>query len=161
MLAAFVIAVPVFSNLAVYLRPTPEERHSAKFPGAQAEEENLGPELGAYLAERTLPGESIYNFGRDSQIYFYADRRPAARRLYDRSFWLDPSTLVETIEILRAERPAYIVDTVRRTTPHPPAGLTVRVGPNYYPPAFAALLVDYYEFVGRVLYADVYRLRTQ
>jgi hypothetical protein len=160
-LTAFVTAAPVWSNLAVYLRPTVEERHVAKFPDIQAEEENLGPRLGAYLAERTLPGDSIYNFGRDSQLYFYADRRPAARHFYDRQFWLDPSTLTETIEVLRAERPAYIVDTVMRTSPLPELGVTARVGPNYYPPEFAALLVDYYEFVGRVLYADIYRLRPQ
>ena len=160
-LTAFAVSVPLWSNLAVYLRPTAAERHVAKFPAAQAREENAGASLGAYLAERTRLGDTIYNFGRDSQLYFYADRRPAAKYLFDRSFWLDPATLDETVEALLAARPAYVVDTLRLRSPHRQWGATVRVAGNYYPPAFAALLADHYEFVGHVQYADVYRLRPE
>ena len=58
-------------------------------------------------------------------------------------------------------RPAYIVDTLRLESPRPDQGAIARVGGNYYPPAFAALLTEHYEFVGRVLYADLYRLLPQ
>ena len=156
LLAAVVLALS--ASIAVYLEPNAAARHEAKFPEVQAHEETQGPAIGAYLAARTTPDKRIYNFGRDSQLYFYAGRQPAARFFYDRPFWLDPPTLEETLASLSAAPPAYIVDTAQIEEPKPALGITAELDGRYYPPAFAALLAERYRYEGRVQYAEVYRL---
>jgi len=97
------------------------------------------------------PDDAIYNYGRASQLYFYADRRPASRFIYDRPFWLDPPTLDEAVEDLRASRPVLIVDTMAPRD-HP-------LWEKAHPPPIRELLETEYEFVERVEFADIYRLK--
>ena len=99
------------------------------------------------LKAHTSPSETVWNYGRDSQIYFYADRSPAVRFFYDRPYWLDAATLTETIASLRQARPQYIVDTQ-------PGDAW-----DYHPPELMALLAQQYDYVGKVQYADLYRLK--
>ena len=104
--------------------------------------------IAAYLKSRTSPDDTIYNYGRDSQIYFYASRAPATRYFYDRSFWLDPTTLDETVRELRSNPPKYLVDT--------------GAGPDedtYYPGSISSILDELYVYEGQVEYAQVYRLK--
>ncbi|MDA1062624.1 MAG: hypothetical protein O2895_06945 [Chloroflexi bacterium] len=124
----------------------------------QAQADLQGPAIGAYLAARTTPEERIYNFGRDSQIYFYAGRQPATRFLYERVFWIDPPTLDEALATLLAAPPAYVVVTAGLDVPLPSLGVTTELHGRFYPPAFAAFLVDHYRFEGLVEYARVYAL---
>ncbi|MPZ98821.1 MAG: hypothetical protein GEU80_05675 [Dehalococcoidia bacterium] len=119
--------------------------------------ENGAPAVAAYLASVTEPGEPIYDFGRQSQIYFLADRPPAAVTFYLRPFVLVDGALEETIAELRATAPRYIVDT-EAVSSSPGYAFTARLGDYYYPPAFAELLDERYEFVEVVEYAAVYRL---
>ena len=69
--------------------------------------------LGAYIAARTSPDDTIFNLGRESQIYFYAERRPAVRYFYDYVYAYDEETVRITIDALRAEKPVYIIDSIQ------------------------------------------------
>jgi hypothetical protein len=125
------------------LKATPEERHYAKIPSPLSERENVSREIGLAVAGLTRSGDTIYDYGRDSQVYFYADRSPAIKYFYDRPFWLDSATLDEAMDDLVAAKPAAIVDSA------PPD--------QRRPEELQRLLAEYYEPAGHVAFADLYR----
>jgi 4-amino-4-deoxy-L-arabinose transferase-like glycosyltransferase len=142
-------ALAVATNGALYLAPSRSEQRVA--PGMfyhkqWAENSEL---LGAYIAAHTTPDETIFNLGRESQVYFYADRRPAARYFYDYVYSYDPETVRATVAALRAEKPAYIIDSIQ-----PPL-----FQPSDRPPEFDRLLSEDYEYEGHLYFADLYRLK--
>ena len=138
-------------NMNVYLQPTPEDKHSVRFSRTHPELQNRAPQLGAYLASITGPDERIYDYGREAQLYFYADRLPASRFFSNRSFFLDPPTTEETVNALREAPPAVIVDTMTPRLDFDPKDAP--------PPAFRDLLEEDYLYAGRVEFADVYLLK--
>jgi Dolichyl-phosphate-mannose-protein mannosyltransferase len=148
-LASALLCVTV--NLNVYLQPTPEAKHSARFARTQPEIQNRSPDLGAYIASITGPDERIYNYGREAQIYFYADRLPAGRFLYNRSFFLDPPTMVEAVAELSETKPKVIVDSASL--------LSDPTWKEDHPPAVQRFLLDNYSYAGQVEFADIYLLR--
>lgn len=150
-LLAFSLALSVGVNGHVYVQPSPEAKHSLRFSAVNPEPQNKSRELASYIAATTSPHDQIYNYGRETQLYFYADRRPASRFIYDRPFWLDPPTFQQAIRDLRSTRPLLIIDTV-----------AARSAPDWdatHPPALQALLASDYRFVGRFEFADIYRLK--
>ncbi len=139
------------ANFHAYAASSPEGKHLAKYPDPQAQWDNSSRGLAQYLRTRTSPDQTIYVYGRETQVYFYADRKPAARFIYSEPFSLDPATLGETIRSLYAAKPAYIVDSLQ-----PP------IYPDWqrdHPPELIRLLADEYEYAGQVEYAQVYRLK--
>lgn len=151
-LAGFAIIFSVLMNMHAYLSPTAAGRHEAKYSDTQASWDNASEQLGLYLHEHTLPGQTIYVFGREAQIYFYADRQPAARFLYSQPFTLDGTAMSDTLRTLREVKPTYIVDTVQPPLYHG--------WESQDPQDFLRLLIDDYEYVGQVEFAQVYRLKT-
>lgn len=137
-------------NLNIYLRQNPESRHLAKYPDAQAMAAIEARDLGRYINETTRPGDTILNWGREAQIYFYAKRKPATRYLADWSFWDAPPTLGRAMADLNANPPALIVDSL------PPPGLQESWS-KYHPQAYVDLLNREYDHVGRMHFAEVYR----
>ncbi len=142
----------LYFNLSVFLHTTPEERHIAKFPDAQARASISSRDLAEYVRAETLPDETILNWGRETQIYFYADRKPATRYLYDRPFWQDPPTFDEAMSDLRAHPPTLIIDSL------PPPGADEPYA-EYHPQAFLDFLAERYDYAGKVEFAEVYRLK--
>ena len=141
--------VAAATNGALYLAPWRSEEQVAPtvfYQMQRAEESEL---LGAYIAARTSPDDTIFNLGRESQIYFYADRRPAARHFYDYVYAYDEETVRLTIDALRAEKPVYIIDTIQ-----PPL-----FEPSQRPAQFDRLLAEQYRYEGRVHFAALYRLK--
>ena len=139
MIALTVVAMA--TNGALYLAPWRSEQRVAPTVFHQklwAENSEL---LGAYIAARTSPEDTIFNLGRESQIYFYADRRPAVRYFYDYVYAYDEETVRVTIDALRAEKPVYVVDSIQ-----PPL-----FDPAQRPAAFQQFLDEEYEYEGRVL----------
>jgi 4-amino-4-deoxy-L-arabinose transferase-like glycosyltransferase len=144
-------AVQFAQNASIFLKSTPEARHEAKYAGDdRAAWENEGPQLGAWLQERTRPDELIYNFGFQSEVYFYADRRPASRFLFDRPFWYADSYVDEAIAELAAKRPSYVVDS---------AIYEEWAEGKVYTQRIKDWIVQNYDYVGKVYYADVWRLK--
>jgi hypothetical protein len=143
------VFVALSTNAVMYFAPKPAERRVAETVLYQKEWEEASRALGAYIRERTSSDETIFNFGREPQIYFYADRRPAAQYFYDWAYQYDDVTLQKTVEVLSLKRPAYIIDSVQ-----PPL-----FPPGPRPAALKALLDEDYEYVGSLYFADIYRLK--
>jgi 4-amino-4-deoxy-L-arabinose transferase-like glycosyltransferase len=110
--------------------------------------EAAAPAIGSWIAARTSPDDRVYNLGRDSSIYFYARRQPAARFMYDRPFYLGADTSSETASALRTSRPRYIADTTKHCGEGAPTPAPLR-----------ALLAEQYVAVATVETATIYELR--
>jgi hypothetical protein len=145
------VAVALTTNAVLYLAPRPAERQVAENVYYQKEWEENSRALGLYIKERTDPDETIFNFGREPQVYFYADRRPATQYFYDWAYQYDDETLAKTVEVLRLERPAYILDST----------LPPLFPPGPRPQVLKDLLEDDYEYVGSLYFADLYRLKEE
>jgi len=144
-------AVSLAANLPVFLEPTPEAKHAAKFPSALNAQENTARQVAAYVAGLTRPEDTIYEYGRNTEIYFYADRRPATRFMYDRPFRLDESTFDEAMRQLQEARPAYIIDSI--------ANQDAALWESQHPKQYLEFLASNYDYVGQVSFARVYRLK--
>ncbi len=149
MFGLLLVAVALTTNAVLYVAPRGAEKQLAENVYYQKEWEQSSQALGLYIKERTDPEDTIFNFGREPQIYFYADRRPAVQYFYDWAYQYDERTLVQTVDTLRLKRPAYILDST--LPPLFPAGQR--------PEALRKLLDDDYEYVGRLYFADLYRLK--
>jgi 4-amino-4-deoxy-L-arabinose transferase-like glycosyltransferase len=144
-LLLLLVAFTVLVDGAFYAPETAEERNYRKDGTEYSERANLIPEIAAYVRERTPPDERIFNFGRETQLYVYADRRPATRFMYDRPYWLDPDTFDATLADLRRRPPLYIVDTITDDAlPTAP---------------MRALLAELYERETTIEFATIYRRR--
>ena len=142
----------VVANLPAFTASSPEPRHAVKFPAVgQAERENSSDEVAAAIRALSGPQDTIYNYGRETQLYFYADRAPAIPQLYDRVFLLDPATLPGAMSALNADPPRIIVDTANHAEPKPSV--------KTFPDALQALLASRYDLVQELPYADIYLLR--
>jgi len=141
--------VAVVANGALYLAPWRSEQRVAPTVFYQKQWAENSELLGAYIAARTSPQDTIFNLGRESQIYFYADRRPAVRYFYDYVYAYDEESVRVTIDALRAEKPVYVIDSMQ-----PPL-----FEPAQQPAAFQQLLDEEYEYEGRLYFANLYRLK--
>ena len=150
-LALLLVAASLTTNGVLYLAPRLAERHVAQNVYEQKEWEDASQALAQYVKERTGPEDKIFNFGREAQIYFYADRQPAVRYFSDWPFWWDDQTLNQTVAALRLTRPVYLIDSAL-----PPLFPDYR---QYHPPVLMSLLQTDYDYVGRIYFADVYRLK--
>jgi 4-amino-4-deoxy-L-arabinose transferase-like glycosyltransferase len=151
--AALMVLVSFTTIGVMYLAPRAAEERVAVSVAEQKEWEVNSRHLGEYVAARTTPDEKIFNFGREAQIYFYADRQPAVRYFADWPFWWDEKTLYGTIKALRATKPVYIIDTAQ-----PPL---FKDYASYHPPVLMNLLNKDYDYVGRLYFADIYKLKPQ
>ncbi len=151
MIATFLIVVSVGTTSVIYLAPRQAEEQVASSVYHQKEWEGNSEALGAYIKERTEPGDVIFNYGREAQVYFYADRQPAIPYFYDWVLEYDEEALAEVIAGLRAARPAYFIDSAQ-------APLFEDWGAAH-PPELRAFVSEYYDYVGRIYFADVYRLK--
>ncbi|HET8945315.1 MAG TPA: glycosyltransferase family 39 protein [Dehalococcoidia bacterium] len=151
--AALMVIVSLGTIGVMYLAPRAAEQRLAESVAEQKEWESNSRQLGEYIAARTTPEDEIFNFGREAQIYFYADRSPAVRYFSDWPFWWDESTLYGTIKALRTTKPMYIIDTAQ-----PPLFEDYA---QYHPPVLMHLLEEDYDYVGRMYFADIYKLKPQ
>ncbi len=148
-LAIPLAALSLVVSGALYLEPYDAEEKVAPAVFQQKEWEKSSEALGVYIAEHTRPEDTIFNLGREPQIYFYADRRPAVQYFYDWAYQYDERTIAVTVQALRTAQPVYIVDSIQ-----PPL-----FKPAQRPAPFQKLLDEEYEYVGQIYFADVYRLK--
>jgi len=149
--AAVLFLVALTTNSLLWLAPRPTEERLSHDVYYQKQWESSSRELAQYIAARTSPGDRILNYGREAQLYFYADRLPATRFFYDWAYGYDPGTLNTTIEDLAADPPPLVVDTV----------LPPLFKPQDRDPQMDAFLERYYTFTGHVEFADIYSLKEQ
>ena len=147
---ALLAIVSIGANGLLYLAPLRTEHRVAPNVIYQEQWDEASQSLGAYIAERTLPEDTIFNLGRQSQIYFYADRRPATRYFYDYAYDYDETALPVTLEALRETKPVYIIDSIQPPLYEPGEKM---------PDELATFVSANYDYEGHLFYADVYRLK--
>ena len=124
--------------------------------------ENASEDVAAFLTARMQPDDAIYVHGPETAIYIYADRQPVVRYFYWTPIRVrrDRGVFTEIVASLRAQRPAWIVDTFVPTANEALSlSYIADSSIDLHPPEFQALLDEQYEFVAHVVFADIYRLR--
>jgi 4-amino-4-deoxy-L-arabinose transferase-like glycosyltransferase len=145
-------AVTVAAAVFAYARPTPADRFDVQYTFRDYAQDAIeAPAIAEVVEAMTEPGDYVYEWGRESEIYFLADRRPASRWLHNRAYTVDKSIMEEVIADLEEKRPAVILLTFEENEFE---------GAKHGPPAeLAAFLARRYGYAGRVEYADLYQLR--
>lgn len=147
------LALTVAASAFVYAWPTPKDRFLAQYAFVDYAENSVeAQEIADRVAALTQPGDYIYDFGRQSEIYFLADRQPASRWLHNRAYEVDPSIMEEILRDLELKRPALILLTFecgRFSREFPDC----EAGP---PPELQSYLDRHYRYAGRLHYAEFY-----
>ena len=153
LLVGVLAAVTIAVNGEVYLHDSVDDRHLSKFPGDYRTSWHIeSPALARYIADNTSPDDRIYNLGFQSELYFYADRRSPTRYLFDHVFLADPSLVEDTLKDLQEETPTFFIDSARYGPPDKH---------RYDRSGFDQFLADRYEYLGKMHYADIYRLKEE
>ena len=151
-LLAIALVVTIGWNARVYALGSINEVHEEKFPDSQVTEADFeAQDIAEYVRLTTGPDDTIFNLGRESQLYFLAEREPATQFIYDRSFWLDDATFEEAMNDLRTNPPALIIDSLSVDLVGNRAG--------DLPVEFTRFLYQNYEYAGQLHYAQIYRLK--
>ena len=145
-----VAAETIVVNAQVYLHEPIDERNLAKFTRDYETYWVASPALARYIAESTSPDDYIYSLGYQSELYFYANRRAPTRYLFDHVFLADESLVGDTLQDLQERPPTLVIDSARYGPPDKH---------RYDRSGFDELLADRYEYLGKMYYADVYRLK--
>lgn len=149
LVAGVSISLSVTTNALLYVVPDRTQAAFSRSGYQQKEWEKVSEKVAAYIALHTDPEDRVFNYGREPQIYFYADRSPASQYFYDWVYSYDPSTVTSTVDQLRQDPPKYIVDSVQ-----PPLFSQADREPE-----LDTLLAESYQFVDTVEFAKIYRLR--
>lgn len=148
--AAITLAAAAFA----YLRTSPAERFEVQYTFRDyAQDAVQAPTIAEYVEHLTQPDDYVYEWGRESEIYFLSGREPASRWLHNRPYTVDKSMIIEVVMDLFEKKPKLILitseaDEFEDMQGEPPSEL-------------AYLLKVDYRYLGRVEYADLYVLREE
>ncbi len=150
-LVAALAVVALSFAATIYGRSSVDSRHLAKARGdVLSKWETESAELATYIRANTSQDDLIYNLGFQTELYFYSERASPTRFLFDRPFAADQRYADEALRDIESRPPKYIIDSAR-FDPWEPG--------RYDASAIRAFIADRYEYVGKVYYADLYRLR--
>jgi hypothetical protein len=171
---AAVVCLPVafiatiYLHGLVYAQPDGDGRHMAKYAHDEWNLWEIESQLLAdWITERTGPDDYIYNLGFHSELYFYADRESPTRYLFDHPFRAGDKYIDDAISDLEANPPLYIFDSAKYEYrldqwgyPLPEvARLRVQEDVEYYGQRVTEWIRENYDYLGKVYYADAYRLK--
>lgn len=151
MVSLFLIVVSVGTTAVLYLAPIEAEHQVVSRVAYQKEWEEHSRDLGEYIKLRSNPDDLIFNYGRESQVYFYADRQPAIPYFYDWVLDYDKDALPKVMEDLEATKPVYVIDSLQAPL--------FEDWHEAHPVEFTRFLDENYDYAGRIYFADVYRLK--
>ncbi len=145
--------VSVSVSAFLYARPTSDDRFVVQYTFRDYAYRSLEARS---IAERvdalTGPDDYVYEFGRQSDIYFLADRKPASRWVHNRAYGIDPAMLPEVLHDLDVHQPKLVLLTFECVpTSHDFEGC--EQGP---PIELKDYLAAHYRYDGNVEYADFY-----
>lgn len=149
--AVALVVISAGTNAVLYAFPRQAEHVVAESVYHQKEWEEHGDELGAFIKRRTQPGDTIFNLGRESYVYFYADRQPPGRYFYDWALNYDEGNLEELLANLRVARPKYVIDSALQPLFEDYDGS--------HPAELMRFIEDNYRYIGQIYFADVYELK--
>jgi Dolichyl-phosphate-mannose-protein mannosyltransferase len=151
MIALFLIVVSVGTTSVLYLAPRQAEQRVVSSVYYQKEWEDHSEALGQYIKARSRPQDFIFNYGQESQLYFYADRQPAIPYFYSWVLDYDPEAMGKILTDLEAARPVYVIDSLQAPL--------FEDWNESHPAEFNRFISENYEYVGRAYFADIYRLK--
>lgn len=135
-------AITLGALLFAYAKPNAESRFMVQYTFRDYAQNAVdAPAIAKVVAAKSSPGECVYEWGRSSQIYFLADRRPCSRWFYDRSYKSNASMISEVVSDLRKRNPRIIMVT----------------GEILPPPELSKLINEDYCYIGQVNYAKLYK----
>jgi 4-amino-4-deoxy-L-arabinose transferase-like glycosyltransferase len=145
--------VSVGLSAALYAFPSAKDRFLAQYMFRDYAERSLeAPAIAQKVDALTGPNDYVYEFGRQSDIEFLADRRPASRWIHARAYGIDPTMLDEVIRDLDAHQPKLVLLTYECSpTSHDFAGCE-----NGPPAELKNYLDEHYVYAGQVDYASFY-----
>ena len=148
--------VSVAASVFLYAMPNSSDRFVVQYAYRDYAYRSLeAPDIAQRVDALTAPTDYVYEFGRQSDIYFLADRRPASRWVHNRAYDIDPTMLDEVIRDLELRQPKLILLTFE-CVPMSHDFVGCENGP---PLQLKTYLGEHYVYVGKVDYADFY-LRT-
>ena len=87
-------ALSIAGSAFVYAWPSPKDRFEAQYVFINYADDSIeARQIADTVATLTKPGDYIYDFGYQSDIYFLADRQPASRWVHNRPYQIDPEIL--------------------------------------------------------------------
>ena len=151
MVACAVVSVSVSAFL--YAWPSPDDRFVVQYTFREYAYRSLeARDIADEVEAMTGPDDYVYEFGRQSDIYFLADRRPASRWVHSRAYGIEPSMLEEVLRDLDLRQPKLVLLTFEcEPTSHDFQGCEQGA-----PRELQTYLAEHYRFVERVDYADFY-----
>jgi 4-amino-4-deoxy-L-arabinose transferase-like glycosyltransferase len=145
---AFAALTTIGMAAFLYAQPNATERFRVQYLHLDyADDAAKAPEIAQAVALIAGPDDLVYEWGVESEIYFYSDRQPASRWLHRRPYIVDPTVARDVMEDLRRNRPEVIYLT-------PEAEQVDDI--DYTPPELKLYLQEHYRYVGTVEYADLY-----
>lgn len=140
-------------SLFLYARPDADDRFLVQYTYTDYTYRSLDARVIAdEVAALTAPDDYVYEFGRQSDIYFLADRRPASRWVHNRAYGIYPSMMAEVMRDLELRRPKVVLLTYK-CEPSSEEFDGCRSGP---PVELRQHLDAHYRYAGRVEYAELY-----
>lgn len=146
-------AISLATIAFLYAQPTSADRFEVQYLLYRSYRESAleAPAIAAAVEEMTQPGDYVYEWGRDSEIYFLSDRRPASRWLHDRPYSVDPGMIDEVVADLEETQPALILFTADNQN--------IALAEYEAPEPLTDYVEEHYAYAGRVEYADLYTRR--
>jgi hypothetical protein len=145
--------VSISASAFLFAWPTPDDRFVVQYTFRDYAYRSLeAPDIAQAVDAVTGPDDYVYEFGRQSDILFLADRRPASRWIHDRAYGIDPTMLNEVLHDLDLKQPKLVLLTFE-CTPTSQDFSGCETGP---PAQLETYLADHYRYAGRVDYADFY-----
>jgi 4-amino-4-deoxy-L-arabinose transferase-like glycosyltransferase len=146
-------AVSVIVSGFLYAWPSSDQRFVVQYTFRDYAYRSLeARNIAARVDALTGPEDYVYEFGRQSDIYFLADRKPASRWLHNRALEIDPNMLPEVLRDLDAHQPKLVLLTFECVpTSHDFTGCEQGA-----PQQLKDYLTAHYRYDGKVEYADFY-----
>lgn len=146
---ALAAGITVGGAAFVYIQPTPAERFEVQYGFRDnAADAVAAIAIAERVEEMTEAGDYVYEWGRESEIYWLADRQPASRWLHNRPYKVDKTVMDEILADFEETKPAVILFTLEEGQ--------LAAGAYTPPEQIGEYLERYYTYAGRVEYADLY-----
>lgn len=144
LVAGGAVAFGVLASPWYYLTGTPAEKSRGLYGDEPFPEAAVAAE---FIARGSGPGDSIFVYGSEPEIYFYADRRSASRYIFVYPLLTPTPDVLDrqrgVLDELAAHSPRYVVVVHRRTSFYTDART-----PHLLPDELTKLLVRDYRLAG-------------
>ncbi|MEO8457786.1 MAG: glycosyltransferase family 39 protein [Chloroflexota bacterium] len=147
------LLTPLGISSAIYFHADAGDRHEQKYFQIQrAQWETESQDFSQWILARTQPSDKIYNLGFQNEVYFYTKLQSPTRFLFDYPFQLDHSFEAKALADLKADPPKFVFGSELDLPPQ------IR-GEGYYPYTIYDWMTENYDYVGKIYYAYVWRVK--